>query len=366
MTFDPARPHKLPSLAIPLELTPTSVATHLLPARVALAELKGYSDMLPNPMLLLSPAILRESLASSEIEDIHTTLIDALQNDLFPEAEQRESDKEVLRYRDAMLGGFRLLGELPISSRLITSIHSSLLPQLQGEYRRIQNTIANTATEEVLYTPPVCTEIPGLIQDLETFVNSEEGPDPLVKAAMAHYQFEAIHPFIDGNGRCGRILMVLQLVQAGMLKWPVLYISGYINENRSDYYRLLRQVTVRKDWEPYIDFMLDGFAKQAVETRAMISAILEHFNEWRDVLQREHARIYSYELLQALFAHPITTPVQLASQLGIHYTTASRYLKRLATAGLLTAKAHGKFRLFINYSLLGRMGCGGEPEVDGS
>ncbi len=353
MNFSPETPFDLPQL--PPDPIPKGAdfIDSLLAARVALAELKGYSHVVPNPLLLLSPAILRESVASSEIENIHTTLIDVLENDLFPETERRESDKEVLRYRDSILLGFGMLPDVPLCSRMVAAVHETLLPHLHGEYRRVQNTIANTATGDTLYTPPVCTELGGLVSNWERFINSGEGgPDPLIKAAIAHYQFEAMHPFVDGNGRCGRILMVLQLIQDGLLEWPILYISGYINERRADYYSCLRGVTARGDWHAFIRFMLDGFAAQAVATHAMLRSVMELHEKWRHRIQRDHPRIYSYELVQALFAQPITTPVQLGRLLGIHYTTASRYLKQLAAAGLLTEKAHGKYRLFMNAKLL--------------
>ena len=199
----------------------------------------------------------------------------------------------------------------------------------------------------------MCTKLGDLVSNWERFINrAEDGMDPLIRAAVAHYQFEAMHPFVDGNGRCGRVLMVLQLIQDGLLAWPILYISGYINERRADYYTCLRRVTTDGDWLPFIRFMLEGFAAQAAATHAMLRSIMELHGECRQRIQREHARIYSYELVQALFAQPITTPVQLGRLLGVHYTTASRYLKQLSGAGLLTERRHGKYRLFMNAQLL--------------
>ena len=137
MAFNPQIPFDLPRLSPPPQLTLQDFADCLLPARVALAELKGYGHMLPNPLLLLSPAILRESVASSEIENIPTTLVDVLENDLFPEAGRRESDKEVLRYRDSMLAGFRMLPDIPVCGRMVTAIHRALIPHLHGNYRML-------------------------------------------------------------------------------------------------------------------------------------------------------------------------------------------------------------------------------------
>lgn len=159
MKFDPEKPFNLPLLAPKVDIKSEQIQNILLKARVALAELKGYSHSMPNPLLLLSPAILRESLASSEIENIHTTIIEVLQNQLFPTREQRERDKEVLRYRDAIVWGSNQLDSLPITTRLITGIQKKLIPDSHGEYRKLQNAVENQTTKERIYTPPVGLQI---------------------------------------------------------------------------------------------------------------------------------------------------------------------------------------------------------------
>ncbi|MBI5399989.1 Fic family protein [Candidatus Saganbacteria bacterium] len=303
-------------------------------------------------LLLLSPAILRESIASSEIENIHTTMIEVLQNQLFPEKEQRETDKEVLRYRDAILWGKTQLEKLPISTRLILGIQNKLIPSSHGNYRQQQNAIVNHRTMQRIYTPPVARDIPQLMSNWETFINMEEGIDPLIKAAISHYQFEAIHPFEDGNGRTGRILMVLYLVSVEVLDWPILFISGYINKNRSEYYQLLNDITNNNKWDEFILFMLNGFYLQAKETRELLLKIMRLFEEYKQKSKIEHRKIYSADLVEALFTFPIITPVKLGKELGIHYATASRHLHQLAKAKMLGEQKVGKYHFFINKELL--------------
>jgi Fic family protein len=324
----------------------------LMEARIALAELKGYSFGMPNPLILLSPAILRESLVSSEIENIHTTMLEVLQNQLLPETEQKISDKEVLRYREAVLWGFNSLQKYPISSQIILGVHKSLILNDSGTYRKQQNAIYNPAKKRIVYVPPVASEIPSLISNWEKFVNKNSFLDPLIKTAIAHYQLEAIHPFGDGNGRTGRILMVLQLIQDDILRWPILYISGYINDHRDDYYKLLRNITKENDWNSFITFMLKAFKSQAAETQKVLFDIVSLFEKTKEQFKKEHRKIYSADLVEALFSYPIITPVKLGKELKIHYTTASRYLNELASSGVLHERKVGKYHLFANKALL--------------
>jgi len=325
----------------------------LLKARTELGELKGYSHGLPNPMLLLSPAIIRESVASSGIENINTTVEKVLEQQLFPETEQKIENKEVLRYRDAILWGFENMKKVPLGNRLISGIHKELLGERGHGYRTTQNKIENSTSGEVLYTPPPATEIGKLIANWENYIhNEEDGIDPLIKCAIAHYQFEAIHPFGDGNGRTGRILMVLYLVQAGLLNYPILFISGYINKNRSDYYRLLREVTTQENWCEFIEYLLKGFYLQARETKEQLFKVMDLFNAYKTGIKEKCGSIYSADLVEQLFSMPIVTPVRLGSMLNIHYTTATRYLKQLDKEGFLKNQQVGKYQLYINKPLV--------------
>jgi Fic family protein len=353
MSFNPTYPYELPLLPPKLDLDKPEFSKALLKARTELAELKGYSFSMPNPMLLISPAIIRESVASSDIENIHTTIVDVLQNQLFPEAEQRQPDKEVLRYRDAVLWGYKNLQSISLSTRLILGVHKELLPHGHDGYRKLQNHIKNTTTGEVLYTPPKASDIPTLIGNWENFINLKtDEMDPLVKCAIGHYQFESIHPFEDGNGRTGRILMVMQLVQDDILSLPILYISGYINAHKSEYYRLFRGVASNGKWDDFILFMLRAFHAQALETKEYLMKMMKCYFDFKDNLKKNHKKIYSADLAEELFTYPVISPVKLAKSLGIHYTTASRHLLELAKAGLLKEGKYGKYHLFINEALI--------------
>lgn len=353
MSFSATHPFDLPALPPKVNCNTEAFAKWLLRARTEMGELKGYSFALPNPMLLLSPAIIKESVASSEIENINTTVEKVLEQQLFPESEQRPENKEVLRYKDAIQHGFEKMKRLPISSQLIVGIHKELLGDRSYGYRSTQNKIANSLTGEVLYTPPPANEIARLISNWEKYIhNTDDGIDPLIKCAISHYQFEAIHPFGDGNGRAGRILMVLYLVQEQLLHYPILFISGYINENRSEYYRLLRQVTTKGDWCGFIEYMLRGFYLQAKATKEQLFMVVKLFNRYKDEIKKECPNLYSADLVEVMFSLPIITPVRLGTLMNIHYTTATRYLKQLNEKGFLEHKQVGKYQLYINKKLM--------------
>jgi Fic family protein len=353
MSFDPTYPHRLAPLPPQFAITNSDFGDLLLKARVELAELKGACGQIPNPLLLIAPVVIRESVASSNIENINTTLADVLQWQLFPEAEQRHPDKEVLRYREAMNWGFENLEKYALSSRLITGIQSRLMPDGNGNYRREQNQIANLSSRESLYTPPIASDIPALIGNWENYVNATDDVlDPLIRAILAHYQLEAIHPFRDGNGRTGRILMVLQLIQSGLLQFPVLYISGYINQHRSEYYRNLLAITTDGNWHNFIEYMLTGFYEKARETREDLKKITVLFDAIKTRIKMDNKKLVRSDLVEAIFTYPVITPTKLASEIGVHYTTASRYLLQLAEMSILREAVVGKYHLFANHQLL--------------
>jgi len=357
MPFHATYPFNLPLLPPHVSLDDTAITKAVLDARVKLAELNGLTFSLPNPFLLFSPAIIKESIASSEIENIHTTVLNVLESQLFPEDEQKKPDKEVLKYREAVLWGFEERKQIPISSRLITGIHKKLLPELLGSFRTTQNAIVDGRTKEIIYTPPLQKDIPVLMGNLENFIHQQLGStmpdwDPLIRIAIAHYQFESIHPFNDGNGRTGRILMVLQLLEHRILSWPTLYISGYINRNKNQYYQHLRDITREEKWKEFVLFMLQGFAEQATETTLLALNIKNLFFAQKNELKTNFKKIYTTDLLEAFFAFPIITPIKLGHELGVHYGTASRYLTQLEKGGFLQGKWVGKYHFFANTKLL--------------
>ena len=352
MAFHPHHPFALPELPPALNYESVTFGRLVAKARTELGELKGYSAALPNPMLLLSPAILRESIASSDIENVNTTVEQALQQQLFPEAEQRPADKEVLRYGQAMRWGFEQLSAITLSSRLIIGIQRQLLPGGYAGYRQTPNQIVNSVTKQPVYTPPPAADISRLLGNWENFVhNLDERIDPLVACAIMHYQFEAIHPFGDGNGRTGRILMVLFLVHHQLLSLPTLYLSGYINRHRPTYYRLLERVSAAGEWEPFIVFMLEGFYTQAQETKTTLVESMALLTRFKETV-RQSARKIPQEVVEMIFSQPIVTPTQVSRTLAVHYSTATKYLSQLTELGLLQASLLGKYHLYSNRQLV--------------
>ena len=350
-----AKPHALKKLP-PQELfLNDDILRELLQARAQIAELKGYCLDYPNPLLLLSPAIIKESLASSEIENIHTTLIDVFQNSLLPESERRQADKEVLRYHEAIMYGYESLKKKPvISNGLAIGIHETLMQVSGQSFREDQNVIVNQ-DKKIVFVPPKAEDIPKLMRNWEEYVNSKSNDlkdDPLIKSAIAHYQFESIHPFDDGNGRTGRILMVLQLINADLLTAPILYISGYINRERSDYYRLLREVTNEGNWNEYVLFMVRGFREQAEKTKEHLLATRALFDETKHLVRDRLPSIYSHELIDAIFVSPIITATVLASKLRVHYITAGNYLRELQKLKILRSQKYGRHVMYGNIELM--------------
>ncbi len=182
--------------------------------------------------------------------------------------------------------------------------------------------------------------------------STDEQFNPLIRAIIAHYQFEAIHPFHDGNGKIGRILMILQLIQSDLLEFPVLYISNFINSFRNDYYLKLREVKSAEKWFEYINFMLTGFRIQSLETRLTLAKMNSLFQEIKQKVKKENNKIYSVDLIEALFTFPVITPTSLAEKINIHYTTASKYLMQLVKLGILRDAKVGKHHFFVNFQLV--------------
>ncbi len=345
------QPHELLLIDKNLPIDLTKYDKELIQAHTEIGVLKGACYGLPNPQLLLSPTVLREALASSEIENIVTTLADVLKAQLFTEAEQSTEDREVLRYNTALYQGITMLEDTPIGSRLIGNIHDVLIPREIG-YRKTQNALINDRTKEVIYMPPAANQIPALITDLEKFIHENDDIDPLLKTIMAHYQFEAIHPFGDGNGRTGRILMVLCLKNYDLLDLPVLFISGYINQHKDEYYAAIRGVTERADWDTFIRYMLEAFKHQASESTQLLLKIKMLHESTRRSIRSSLPKIYSRDLVDAVFSQPFITPKRYGELLDVTYQTGSSHLKSLEAEGFMDSFKVGKYLLFANKPLL--------------
>ncbi len=350
--FDPKRPYMVPPITITqLELAQKSAQKILLEAHIAIAKIDGFISGVPaSEQALMNPIYLKEALESSEIENINTTLLAVLQQQLNPTL-RKDSSQLVVNYFFALLWGIKNVGELGLTTRLIRGLHLHLLPTDPDEYRRLPVVIGD-GRGAIRYTPPEAQHLPQLISNWQQLVNEPGKIDPLVIAAAAHYQFEAIHPFEDGNGRTGRMLLTLHLVHAGVMQSPAVHVSQYINANRSDYYRLLRNVTEKGELAPFVNYLIRGFATQAKHSYTLLRRIQAMRTAWQTGIRVELPNIYSSELVEAVFARAVQSPVQLARDLDVHYVTASKYLQKLATAGYLKQQKAGRHMFYINTELL--------------
>lgn len=321
---------------------------------VALAELKGLTNTLPNPDILINAVILKEAQASSEIENVITTQ-DQLYQALYAKSAKPDvATKEVLRYREALLMGTRLIKERGfLNTNGILAIQKELEENNAGLRRLPGTALINDLTNEVIYTPPDNFDtISDLMKNLEEYLNNDaDDISPLIKLAIQHYQFESIHPFYDGNGRTGRIINVLYLILKGLLNEPVLYLSSFIIQNKGDYYRLLQEVRTENNWEEWILYMLKGIEQTAQRTIEQINKINLLFNETQKLVQEKLPRIYSKDLIEQLFIHPYSKIEFLVNNLGIERKAASRYLHGLEEIGVLKSQQKGKEVIYINTKL---------------
>ena len=354
MPFEPTKPYNtLPSLPPRAELESRAVLKACIEARAALAELKQAGALIPNQAVLINSIPLLEAQASSEIENIVTTT-----DRLFQFADDREvladpATKEALRYRTALREGFESLAKHPLSTRTAVEICCTI-KGVDMDVRRTPGTaLVNERSGELIYTPP---EGEALIRDKlanwEQFLHEAEDIDPLVRMAIGHYQFEAIHPFTDGNGRTGRVLNLLYLIDKGLLDIPVLYLSKAIIEAKQDYYRLLLDVSREGAWEPWLLFMLEAVRSTAHWTTSRIKAIRTLIDDTVHRMRRDAPGIYSRELTELIFVQPYCRIANLVDAGIAQRQTASVYLKQLVDIGLLKEMKAGREKLFINPQLL--------------
>lgn len=355
MGFNRQKPYNdLPPLPPKADVETKKILRKTIAAGRALAELKGLGETIPNQALLVDSLVLQEAKASSEIENIITT-DDALFKAFTAKTKQVDpATKEVLRYREALWEGYNTLKKRPLlSTNLFVTVVQTITGNQAGIRRTPGTAIKNTATGEIIYTPP---EVESVIRDklknLEDFIHASDNIDPLIKLALVHYQFEAIHPFSDGNGRTGRVVNILFLIQHGLLSLPVLYLSKSIIEHKSDYYRLLRQVTEKEKWEPWVLYMLDAVEDTAAFTRERILAIRDLMLETMERAQKElPSRVYSKELIELLFRQPYCKIAYLVEEKIASRNIASDYLNQLTKIGILNKEKMGKEVIFLNIEL---------------
>ncbi len=356
-TFDRTKPYNdLPLLPPAPELETPAVLKAAIRASRSLAELKGRTRTVPNASILLNTIAIQEARASSEIENIFTTSDELYRGLSADSPEVSPHAKEVLHYNEALWHGAAALRDhRPLSAALTIEIVRMIKADVPGIRAHPGADLKNRATGEVVYTPPDgAPRIRALLANLEQFINgTEDGLDPLVKLAVLHYQFEAIHPFSDGNGRTGRILLILFLLQQRLLEQPILFLSRYIIENKSHYYRHLRDVTETGAWEPWILYVL-----RAVETTAETTVLkIEAIGDLLTSLVEEGRlklpkRTFSKELIEQLFVRPYCK-IRHLEEAGLgNRVSASRYLHDLADAGLVAKVKAGKEILFVNEQLV--------------
>ena len=347
------RPYdSLPPLPPAVDLETKVVLKQCITARAALAGLKQAAELIPNPSMLINTLPVLEARASSEIERIVTTA-DKLFRHLAAKGAADPATKEALRYRHALLEGFGNLEDRPLSTRTAEAVCSRIKGVVMNVRRVPGTALANAATGTVIYTPPAIEErIRELLSNWERFLHAHDEIDPLVRMSAAHYQFEAIHPFSDGNGRTGRVLNSLFLVEQGLLPLPILYLSRYIIANKGDYYDLLLQVTQAEAWDPWLIYMLRGVEETAIWTTKKIAAIRRLANDTVALVRSRLPKIYSRELVHVIFEQPYCRIANVVEAGIVGRQAASRYLKALATIGVLREQTAGREKLFVHVRLL--------------
>ncbi|MDE1187806.1 MAG: Fic family protein [Pantoea sp.] len=353
MRWQPETPYNgLPLLPPDLDRIETrAVLKACISARAAIAELKTAGELIPDQGLLINILPIMEAKDSSRIENIVTT-----SDQLFQFADRAEhadpATKEALRYRSALFEGYSQLATHPLCTNTAISI-CTRLRAVQTDIRRTPGTVLRDQNHDVVYTPPVGeSAIRDLLANWERFIHAEDDIDPLVKMAISHYQFECIHPFPDGNGRTGRILNILYLIQTELLSLPILYLSRFILERRDDYYTLLRSVTAEGNWEAWILFMLEAVENTARWTTKKIAIVRALLADATDYVREKLPKIYTHELLQVLFAQPYCRIENLVEHGVAKRQTASSYLKQLVEIGVLEEMNVGREKLYINTRLL--------------
>ena len=342
----------LPPLPPAGELETRAVLKQCITARAALAELKQAGELIPNQSVLINTLPLLEAQASSEIENIVTTTDRLFQ---FQHTDERAdpATREALRHSSALLEGFRALKTHPLSTRTAEQV-CTRIKGVQMQVRRVPGaTLANDKTGAVIYTPPVGEDLLRTkLANWERYLHEAREVDPLIRMAVGHYQFEAIHPFTDGNGRTGRVLNSLFLIQEDLLTLPILYLSRYIIAHKADYYRLLLEVTREQAWEPWVIYVLKGVEDTAQWTTAKIAAIRALQVATVNHVKQAAPKIYSHELVDLIFELPYCRIQNLTGTGIAGRQAASRYLKQLTAIGVLNEVTVGREKLFIHPKLM--------------
>ncbi|MCH7829841.1 MAG: Fic family protein [Proteobacteria bacterium] len=349
--FNPEVPYNaLPLLPPPThKIETTEILKSCITARVALAELKQAAELIPNSAVLVNALPLLEARASSEIENIVTTTDKLFEFADIAEDRADAATKEALRYRTALYEGSKMVQRRMLTTDMAIQICSTIKGVDLDIRSDSGTTLKNRGSGKTIYTPPVGQKL--LVEMLDNwaeFMHGNQEIDPLVRMAVQHYQFEAIHPFSDGNGRTGRILNILFLVEHGLLDSPILYFSRYIIQHKAAYYQLLQNVTKEQDWAPWIHFILAGVEETCTWTTDKIKSIRELMEHTGEFVQKRLPKTYSWELVELLFKQPYCRIGNLVEANVAKRQTASVYLKQLCDLGVLRELKSGRENLFVH------------------
>lgn len=346
----------LPLLPPAVEVETTAIMRKTISANKYLAELNGVIQTIPNASVLINNISLQEAKASSEIENIFTTNNKLYAGLLINLKNVDSHTKEVLNYRKALWKGYDEIKEQKPPPIMTTNFFKGIVQNIRENtegVRKNPGTTISNSKEEVIYTPPEGEKIiRDKLQNLAEYINTDDNIDPLIKLAIIHYQFESIHPFGDGNGRTGRIINILYLVQKGLLDLPILYLSKYIIENKDTYYKLLKSVTEKNNWEEWILYMLNGVEQISKETRKKVEKIIDLMEKTIENVKQQLRSIYSKELVELLFKEPYTRINDLVENNIASRNIASNYLHSLADKGFLKPEKIGKEVFFTNTGLI--------------
>jgi Fic family protein len=321
----------------------------------ALGELKGIAETMPNQSMLVNAVVLQEAKDSSEIENIITT-----QDELYKAISSNQklkntAVKEVVNYRKAIFYGYELAKKQKfLKLKDVEEIQKIIIENNAG-YRKTPGTVLrNDKTGKIVYTPPQDkNEILDLLGNfLEHFNIENKEISPLINLAILHYQFESIHPFYDGNGRTGRILNILFLILNKLIDIPILYLSSYIIENKSEYYKLLNNVNKKNEWESWIIYMLKALESTSLKTISKIKTINNLLNETIEFVKENEPKTYRKELIELLFEQPYSKIEYVVNRLNVERKAGSRYLKKLEEIGILKSQKLGRETIYVNEKLI--------------
>ena len=329
-------------------------------AQGAVGHLRGIGRVLPNPHLLIQPFARREAVLSSRIEGTQASLGDLFLFEIGNPTPERSDVREVGNYVAALEYGFARLSELPVSLRLIRELHAKLLSGVRGEssapgeFRSVQNWIGKPGTTiaGATYVPPPVAEMDTALDAFEKFLHAESHLPALVRLALVHYQFEAIHPFLDGNGRVGRLLITLLLQTENLLDQPLLYLSAFFEKNRDEYYDRLLAVSSRGAWQEWVDYFLRGVHDQAVDAVDRANTLLTLRDDYRSRMTAARQSALLLAMIDRLFQSPAVTITSVARDLGVTYASAKQNVEKLAAAGILEPLSDTRNKVYMAREIL--------------